>query len=139
MTDSPELELAADDLLQEADALLDLHPSPAPVRSVGVELDVRPRVAVLSSPDESTPPQAIWREDADAPHADLVHAAQVLATALLNSAVPETTRIFVGAAIDVAGGHLRVYARPNSREIALVLRHNGHTQQICRRAFLQTD
>jgi len=137
--DAPEsLETAVTDVLDIAGDVLDRHPSAHLVRVVGVELGQRPRLEILVSGDDSTPPRALRRWPAMRVDAELVHAAELLATGWLN-ALPESTRVVVGAAIDISNASLRIYARPATADVALAIRHQGVIVEIARRAVAHAE
>jgi hypothetical protein len=133
-----DLDLLADDALSAAGDVLDRHTSTFAVRIVGVEFGRHPHVSVLVSGDEATPPRVMHRWAAMRADAELVHAAELLAIGWLN-ALPESTRVVVGAAIDISNASLRIYARPATADVALAIRHQGVIVEIARRAVAHAE
>ena len=113
MSEITAINLAADVLREADEVLADDH------QVLGVWLKLEPMVEQLKAKDDSTPPHATKRELATTEEAPFVKACGDCATALLNS-MTEEQRTTIGGAIS-GGAHLRVYVRPDSNEVLIVL------------------
>ena len=121
------LHLAARDVLTEAaERLEEGHDV------LGCWLLQEPVVEQLKTPDDVTAPRATTRGPASADDAEFVQACGVCATALLNE-LEEDARHAISVALR-RGPHLRVYARPDSGEVAVVLAAlpNGQCLELAR-------
>jgi len=108
------LNLAAQAVLNEAAEVL-----AAGHEVLGVWLETEPMLEQLVCSDDETPPRATKREQATTEEIAFVEACAGCATAVLNTMTQEQRHTINGALS--GGAHLRVYARPDSSEVAIVL------------------
>jgi hypothetical protein len=123
-----DLDPLARDLIVRASALLG---DGGDDRRVGLELDGEPRIALLHADTDPDP----WRELSHSPatgncDADVLRAAQAPAAPWLGS-LPEEVLGNVAFAL-YRGGRVRLYVRPRSGEIDLVLRFSGGLIDLAR-------
>lgn len=97
---------------------------------VGVELDDEPRIAVLDADTDRTPWRRLSRSPPVGDYARLARAAQALSAPWL-SRLSENVVGNVALAL-YRGGHVRLYVRPRSGEIDLVLWFNGDLINLAR-------
>ena len=131
MTDR--LNVAAQDVLTEAAELLaEGH------QVLGCWLLTEPLVEQLVARDDGTPPRATSRQSASMDDIPFVEACGICATAVLNQ-MEEDSRHAVNVALK-RGAHLRVYARPDSGEVAIVLaRADGERLELARHVVTASE
>jgi len=123
------LDLLAEDVLDAAAPFL---PAGSTASILGVELDLRPTIALLVTQGDA-PPRAVARFRAGPDHADLVDAALQLAAAWANT-LPEKMREACGYA-GHRGAHFRVYVGRDSREMALAIANGRRIVELERRVI----
>ena len=127
------LEVLISDMLEEARELLSTNARTEGDRTVGVELDPEPKVTILHVVDDVTPPRVVWRALGKVRHADLLTAAGTLAASWMG-ALPESDRRVYGQAVN-HGSPLRIYARPDTEEVALAILLGNDIKEIARRVI----
>jgi hypothetical protein len=127
------LTLAAQDVLTEAaEILAEGH------QALGCWLLTEPLVEQLKTTDDATPPRATKREQASTDEITFVEACGICTTTVLNS-MPQEERLAINGALS-RGSHLRVYARPDSREVAIVLADKaGKRVELARHVVTATE